>query len=89
MLEEAKKNPQIQFVFVNQGDGPEAIKAFEKETGLKLGESLLDVDTKLPEVLGIQGLPTTFFFDKQGQLSDKKLGELKQAELVSFLNRLN
>lgn len=89
MLEQAKQNPQIRFVFVNQGEGPEAIKAFEKETGLKIEESVLDVDTKLAEVLGIQGLPTTFFFNQEGQLNDKKLGELKEAELEGYLRRLN
>jgi thiol-disulfide isomerase/thioredoxin len=88
MLEAAKKNPQIRFVFVNQGEGPEAIKAFEKETGLKLPEPLLDVDTRLAEALGIQGLPTTFFFAQEGGLRDKKLGELREGELEKYLGRL-
>ena len=49
---------------------------------------LLDPETRLAQALGIQGLPTTFFFDREGRLVARHLGELSEALLLGYLRVL-
>lgn len=79
----------MQFVFVNMGEGPEAIRIFLDEVKLKkIPNLLLDKKTALSEVLQIQGLPTTLFFDAKGNLLARHLGEINREELSGYLGRL-
>lgn len=88
LLDAAKANPNVTFAFVNQGEGPEAVKAYERETKLSLPLVLLDPDTKLATLLGFPGLPATFVFDAQGRLVAKHLGQLNPGQLEAYLKEL-
>ncbi|WP_117237192.1 TlpA disulfide reductase family protein [Thermus sediminis] len=88
MMRLSRENPEIYFVFVSQGEGPETVRRFLESEGLVVDWVLLDPETRLSQALGIQGLPTTFFFDREGQLVSRHLGELSEALLLGYLRVL-
>ncbi len=73
---------------MSQGEGPLAVRQFLQEGGLEAQWVLLDPETRLSQTLGIQGLPTTFFFDREGRLVARHLGELSEALLLGYLRVL-
>ena len=88
MVRLAQDNPEVRFAFVSQGEGPLVVKNFLEERGLSPEWVLLDPETRLAQALGIQGLPTTFFFDREGRLVARHLGELSEALLLGYLRVL-
>ncbi len=88
MVRLSRENPGVYFVFVSQGEGSEVVRRFLEEQGLEADWVLLDPDTRLSQALGIQGLPTTFFFDREGRLVSRHLGELSEALLLGYLRVL-
>jgi thiol-disulfide isomerase/thioredoxin len=88
LLSAAKANPGVTFAFINQGEGPEAVKIYERDTRLTLPLVLLDTDTQLATALGFPGLPATFVFDRQGRLVAKHLGQLNPGQLEGYLRGL-
>lgn len=88
LVEAARKNPAVHFVFLNISDGPEAVKAFEKELGLKIPNVVLDPEAKLSDPLRIQGLPVTLFYDSEGRLTNRHIGEISAMELTRLLEAL-
>lgn len=88
LLDAARANPGVTFVFVNQGEGPEAVRVYERETRLSLPLVLLDVNTQLADLLSFPGLPTTFVFDRAGRLVAKHLGQLEAHQLEAYLKGL-
>jgi thiol-disulfide isomerase/thioredoxin len=74
-------NPDVNIVFVDQGEEPGAIAAFLDQTGLALRNVLVDPQSSAGATLGYSALPTTLFFDAQGRLAGVRIGELSQATL--------
>jgi hypothetical protein len=70
---------------LNISDGPEAVRAFERELRLEIPNALLDPEARLSEPLRIQGLPVTLFYDAEGRLLKRHLGEISATELESLL----
>lgn len=81
-------HPQVQFVFLNQGEALEDVQTFLDAERLTLGNVLLDDVAAASAVLGVHAYPSTLFFDAQGRLQDLHLGELTQAGLEHKLRRL-
>ena len=50
--------------------------------------ALLDPDSKITRQYGVQGLPITYFIDREGRIGGKILGEADQKLLMSQLNRI-
>lgn len=68
LLEKAQKaNPEISFVFVNQGEHTETVSAFLNNADLDLGNVLLDSKGKLAQVTASMALPTTLFYNAKGE----------------------
>jgi thiol-disulfide isomerase/thioredoxin len=74
-------NPDVNFVFVNQGEEPQVVAEYLKRQGLILGNVLLDPQGSVGVALGQGALPTTLFFDANGLLVSTRLGELSSATL--------
>lgn len=90
VLERAQQRyPQIRFVFANQGEHPETINRFVDEQALELANSLSDRAGELGRVVGSHGLPTTLFYNADGELVDSHMGELSQASLARNLERFD
>ncbi|WP_105317649.1 TlpA disulfide reductase family protein [Thermus tenuipuniceus] len=88
MVRLSQEHKEVRFAFVSQGEGPAAVRAFLEAQGLAPEWVLLDPETQLSQALGVQGLPTTFFFDSEGRLVARHLGELSEALLLGYLRAL-
>lgn len=88
IMEKAQERYQnIMFVFVNQGEGSAAIRQYLQQVKLELNNVLLDPDRKLGQYIGSMMLPTTLFYNAEGELVDTHLGALSRATLRSNLSQ--
>jgi thiol-disulfide isomerase/thioredoxin len=78
----------VRFVYVNQGESAETIRAFLGAQGLQLNPVLLDAGSRLGPAVGSRGLPTTLFIDARGQVVDAHLGLINSAALNAQLARI-
>lgn len=83
-----RDEPAIGFVFVNQGEGEAAVRAYLSAQGLSLQGVLLDASSALGPAVGSAGLPTTLFYDARGRRLDAHFGVLNAAALRSRLAML-
>lgn len=82
VLEAAQQDyPDITFVFANQGETIEAVRAYLTDEQLNLHEVLTDPASTLSQLTKSRGLPTTLFFDEEGNLIARRMGELSKATL--------
>ncbi len=78
----------VRFVYVNQGESPETIRAFLAAQSLQLSPVLLDESSALGPAIGSRGLPTTLFLNAQGELVNAHMGLINAAALNAQLSRL-
>lgn len=83
-----QRHPEVHFVFANQGESAQQVRAYLIRDRLALRHVLLDARGEVARAFGQRGLPTTLFFDARGQLVDMRVGELSQATLSERLARL-
>ncbi len=81
-------NPDIRFVFVNQGEGQALVEKFLAQQQLSLDNNLLDSGGRLGQAVGSLSLPTTLFYSADGMLKNNHLGELSQASLKHALGHI-
>lgn len=72
----AAENRAVAFVFVNQAEGPERIRAYLTGEGLSLGNVLLDPALQIQRHYGAAGIPLTLFLRADGTLADQHVGEI-------------
>lgn len=83
-----RKYPEVNFVFVNQGESAAQIQRFLQDQGLALDNVLRDPDAEVARLFRQRGLPATLFFDADGTLVDIRVGELSHATLAQRLATL-
>jgi thiol-disulfide isomerase/thioredoxin len=83
-----KRDVGIQFIFANQGESAATVGHFLRAQGLKLDHVLLDPASAAGRAVGSSGMPTTLFFDAQGQLVDAHLGAVSDASLAAKLAKI-
>ncbi len=88
MLRVAGETPGVRFAFASQGETPEAVRLFLDQNRLEATWFLLDPSAGLSQALKAQGLPTTFFFDREGRLLARHLGEISEAVLLGYIRML-
>jgi thiol-disulfide isomerase/thioredoxin len=81
-------HPDVRFVYVNQGESADTVRAFLGTQGLQLNPVLLDAGSRLGPAVGSRGLPTTLFIDARGHVVDAHLGLINTAALNAQLARL-
>ena len=81
-------HPELQFVFLNQGEPQDEVEQFLRAERLELRGVLLDEPAAASTALGVRAYPSTLFFDAQGRLQDLHLGELTHAGPEHKLRRL-
>lgn len=89
MAEMARSNPQIDFLFANQGEGREAIATYLRQAGVDLETVLLDPFAELSRHYGAIGLPATLFINPDGTLAATHLGEISREVLAERLTALS
>lgn len=80
-----RDHPEVTFVFVNQGESAETIRAYLSAQNIKLANVVLDPRSQMGAALGSRALPTTFFFDGRGALRGRRVGEVSGATLSEQL----
>lgn len=88
MAEVAQQNPGVVFVFADQGEGPETVRAFLNTLPQKLSNVLLDPQQAVSRTQQIVGFPTTFFYDASGKRVGMQTGEVSRAVLSDYLRRI-
>lgn len=83
-----QREPNVRFVFVNQGESVEDVQQFLSSQRLVLQHVLLDPDSLTAERLQVHAYPTTLFFDSRGRLQGLHMGELSAAGLQARLDAL-
>jgi len=83
-----QRERDIVFVFVNQSEAAPRVERFMTEQKLALDNMLLDPGGELARAVGSRAMPTTLFYDAQGQLVDAHLGAVSDASLASKLGRI-
>lgn len=89
MAEIAASSKNVDFLFVNQGEGSEAITRYLTKEGFALEPVLLDRFGSLARHYGALGLPATLFIDADGVLKHAHLGEISREILQSNITRLS
>ncbi len=81
-------HPNVQFVFINQGEDADTIDSYLQRNQLYLNHVLLDPSGQMASRMNMFGLPSTLFFNAKGELIDQHLGELNQPMLKQYLYTL-
>lgn len=84
-----KANPDVRFLFVNQGEGEATVRTYLAREGLTLEHVLLDPHMDLPRHYGTVGLPITFFLGSDGRLAKAHLGEIGPERIAAEIARLD
>lgn len=82
------ERPDVHFVFLNQGEPPQRVRAWLEERSLTLSNVLIDGKGQAAAWFNAQGYPTTLFFDAQGALVSTRVGELSAATLQERLKQI-
>lgn len=88
LLAAARANPEVAFVFVNQGETAPLVEGFARMQGLPPGSVWLDPPSALGPAVGSTGLPTTLFVDARGRLVHTHFGLINAAALQARLHAL-
>ncbi|TCS38023.1 thiol-disulfide isomerase/thioredoxin [Paucimonas lemoignei] len=78
----------IVFVFVNQGEAADVVQQYLKAAQLSLDNVLLDSKLQVGRQTASMALPTTLFFNEQGILVERRVGELSAATLAQRIESL-
>lgn len=89
-LQQAQQDhPDVNFVFLNQGETPARVRQFLDGNGLALRNVLFDPNREIARLFNQSALPTTLFFDANGRLAGIRIGELSQATIAQRLGMLS
>lgn len=88
LAEIAAARKDVSFLFVNQGEGPETIKAYLASGHLTLDHVLLDQAMLIPRHYGTPGIPVTLFIRADGTLMTAHMGEISREALTETIARL-
>jgi thiol-disulfide isomerase/thioredoxin len=83
-----KRETGVSFVFVNQGEDESAAQHYLSAGKIDLANVLLDPTASVGHAVGSGALPTTLFYNAQGQLIDTHVGGLSDASLANKLNQM-
>jgi thiol-disulfide isomerase/thioredoxin len=86
MAQVQARRPDVNFVFVNQGESPQVIQEFLQVARLRLNNVLLDPAQATARGFSVMGYPTTLFFDASGKLVYQHMGPLSEAALLHHLD---
>ena len=89
LLQQAQKNhPEVQFVLVNQGEKAPAVTAYLQKNQVGVAHVWLDEAMQARSALPYQGLPSTYFLNKKGEIVAHSLGEIKHEQLEQYLQQV-
>lgn len=84
-----QQHADINFVLLNQGEDVETVQKYLQKNHFAFKHVLFDPNGEMPQQMNTFGLPTTFFFNAQGQLLERHQGELTAAMLQQYLKKIS
>ena len=81
-------HPNVQFVFINQGESADLVSDYLQRNQLNLKHVLLDPAGDMATSMSMFGMPSTLFFNANGELIDKHLGELSSPMLKQYIQKM-
>lgn len=87
MVDLAADTSDVDFVFANQGEGPDQVLAFLLGENLPFDGMVLDPRQRLMAQLRAIGLPSTLVFDAGGELVAAQTGEVSRAALTEMIEK--
>lgn len=88
LVDAQKRHPEVNFVFLNQGESREVVQRFLRVNGHHADNVLLDLEGQAGISIGSRALPTTLLFDANGELVDTHVGELSPGSLAKVMAKL-
>ena len=89
VLDQAQKTyPNVQFVFINQSEDVATVDTYLQQHTLNLHWVLLDPHGSTAQKTAMYGLPSTLFFNAQGQLVDSHMGEITHVALDHYVQKI-
>jgi thiol-disulfide isomerase/thioredoxin len=86
LLDDAQRtHPEVQFVFVDQGEELAEIERFLHSQRLALRNVFADRLRQVGTATNSIGMPTTLFFNRQGELIARHVGEIDATSLAAAL----
>jgi thiol-disulfide isomerase/thioredoxin len=82
-------HPDVGFVYVNQGESAQAVAGYLAQEGLRMTNVVIDPARQVAARTGAAGYPTTLFYDANGILRLRHVGELSDATLRDKLDQLS
>lgn len=79
----------VHFVMLNQGESVEKVQGYLSKNQFSFHNVLLDTQGEFAKEMKMFGLPSTLFFNAQGQLVDRHMGELSPAMLQQYLKKIS
>jgi thioredoxin-related protein len=90
MLAGADKDySHVSFVFLDQRESADTVAAYLAKKGLELSYAALDRSGEAGDLFRVIGTPTTLFFDSEGNLVKRHVGEISRAALDDVLSSVN
>lgn len=83
-----RDHPEVLFILVNQGEGDAAIQAYLQRERLQFDHLWRDPGSSLGPAVGSKGLPTTVYFDAQGQRVGAHVGVLTEGALKVIVRKV-
>jgi thiol-disulfide isomerase/thioredoxin len=82
-----KLHPEIEFVFVNEGESPEAVRRYQRMVPFRLEHVLVDEGNLLGKAMNSTALPMTLIYGTDEQLVFSHQGLISEAVLAMQLER--
>jgi thiol-disulfide isomerase/thioredoxin len=86
LAQTAAAQPDVAFLFVNQGESSETIRRYLARDRLELGHVLLDPAMAVSRHYAAQGLPVTLFLRPDGTLASLHTGEISREALAAGID---
>ena len=84
LLAEAAQRENLTVVVANQGEELLQVVRYLDDQGLAFDQALLDPQQRLGVIAESPGLPTSLYFDADGRLVERHVGELSRAQLEAW-----
>lgn len=81
------KDKDFVVLAVDLGEDKNTVNKFIKENGYSF-KVLLDSDNSISEKYQISSIPVSLFIDKNGNVVQKRVGALGEAEMEQYINKL-
>ncbi|WP_377701068.1 TlpA family protein disulfide reductase [Pseudoduganella sp. UC29_71] len=83
-----QQRSDVAFVFVNEDAEAAAGQQFLAQRGFAVANAVHDADAKIAHAVGASAFPTTLFYGADGKLASLHVGELSQASLNAYLEKI-